>query len=93
MYSISCNDNYPYKIKMSNISNCYIECDHYYYFDNNIYYCTSSCPEKYSKLDKKECLKNTEIKNIIHDIIKNNETITKEEEIEYNLRNYRKCIY
>ena len=58
---LKCNDKYSYEIKINNYSNCYIKCNYYHYFDNNIYYCTdnSSCPEKYSKLliDKLELIK------------------------------------
>ena len=60
---IVCKENFfSIKIKNSNFTNCYEECEYYYYFDNEKnYHCTSdlSCPIEYSKLkeDKKECIK------------------------------------
>jgi len=84
---LKCNDNYTYEIKMNNYSNCYINCTYYHYFDNNNnYYCTlnSSCPEKFSKLIKDECVNITELNNTIEYLISNETVInTKEEEIEY----------
>ena len=85
---LKCNDNYSYEIKTKDYFNCYINCSYYHYFDNSNYSCTinSSCPEKYSYLieDKMECIKITEIKNII-EYINKNETVerTREEEVEY----------
>ena len=45
----------------NNIENCYINCNHYYYFDNsNGFHCTDSnaCPAEYRKLivDKGQCI-------------------------------------
>ena len=68
----------------------YHQCEYYHYFDNgNNYKCTLnlSCPGEYPKLliDKKECIKNKELKELIIYIIntEKNETKTKEEEMEY----------
>ena len=70
---IECNDNYTFKIKNENYFNCYENCSHYYYFDDDsIYHCTTniSCPNEYPKLneDTKECIKNNAI-DIIKDSI------------------------
>ena len=85
---IECNDNYPIEIKNKNYLNCYENCSHYHYFDNeNNYYCTEdlSCPNEYPKLniDTNECIKN-DIKDIIKDLIKNEtEKLSKNGEIKY----------
>ena len=87
---VECNDNYPNKISKNDYSNCYENCDYFYYFDEeDMYHCTvnSECPKKYPVLTegKRECIK-YDIKNMIQDIMyKDNETYDKEmeEEAEY----------
>ena len=59
---LTCQSNYPFKIKINNYTNCYKNCNYYYYFDNEYnFHCTNnlSCPEKYSLLieDERECIK------------------------------------
>ena len=56
-----CNNKYPNKINKNGFFNCYLNCEHYYYFDNeNNYNCTLefSCPYEYPNLilSKKECV-------------------------------------
>jgi len=58
---LECDDNYSYKIKLDNYSNCYEKCNYYHYFDNNNeIHCTSnlSCPNNYPHLIlyKNECI-------------------------------------
>jgi hypothetical protein len=58
---LECDDNYSYKIKLDNYSNCYEKCNYYHYFDNNNeIHCTSnlSCPNNYPHLIlyKNECV-------------------------------------
>ena len=88
---IECNENYSFSIKNNNnnYSNCYQNCNYYYYFDNeNNYHCTMnlSCPKDYSILkNKMECIK-SDILDLIKNILENNKNITeksKEEEIKY----------
>ena len=72
---VSCNENYSYIIISNNYSNCYQNCDFYYYFDDvNNYFCTDdrSCPKGYYLLaqDKKEC-KKYDINDEIYNILKN----------------------
>ena len=86
---LKCEDNYPFEIKINNYLNCYENCSYYYYFDDeNNYHCTfiSNCPDNYPKLllERKECVKNNKIKDLIENLIKNETTEqTKEKEIEY----------
>ena len=52
---INCNSNFSVIIQSSDqhqSKNCYKKCDYYYYFDNNIYFCTEEpkCPNKYKYL-------------------------------------------
>ena len=85
---LECNDLYPFSRKFNNYTNCYENCSYYHYFDNeNNHYCTtnSSCPDEYPKFleDKMECIRSN-IKNILQDIIINNETDKKgKEEVNY----------
>ena len=58
---LQCKSDFNISISVNNYSNCYSNCDFYYYIDNeNISHCTFSCPEDYPILieDKKECIKN-----------------------------------
>ena len=48
---LDCKDNYTFYNNLMNISNCYKECNNYYYFDeSNNFYCTEECKEEYNKL-------------------------------------------
>ena len=59
---IACNNNLllGIRLKNNNYMNCY-DCNYYYYFDNNSFFCTNnfSCPGEYPDLikDKNECVK------------------------------------
>ena len=61
---IECNSNYSFSIaNNNNYSNCYKNCDYYYFFDDlGNFNCTSdyNCPLEFSKLqvNKSECIKN-----------------------------------
>ena len=81
---LSCNDNYPFEIKLFNNSynNCYENCSYYYYFDNETnYHCTInySCPEEYPLLieDKMECI--NEDSDLFTTYIEHNIQISSEE--------------
>ena len=82
---IECKSNFTSHKNQNNITNCYLICGNYYYFDNfNNYYCTDSleCPIQYSKLieNKNKCIgecKNDDIykyeyKNICYQECPNN---------------------
>ena len=50
---LECKQTFEFYINNNNISNCYIKCDCYYYFnEENNFYCTDKmiCPEEYNKL-------------------------------------------
>ena len=87
---IECNENYSFSIKNNNnnYSNCYQNCNYYYFDNENNYHCTMnlSCPKDYSILkNKMECIK-YDILDLIKNILENNKNITeksKEEEIKY----------
>ena len=73
-----CDENYLYAINKSGYLNCYENCSHYHYFDDdNNYYCTfnSTCPDNYPILisENREC-----VKNDIFNISKSSEFINKE---------------
>ena len=58
---LECKDNLRLLNDTFNITNCYGNCEHYYYFDNsNGFHCTDSdeCPAEYSKLieEKGQCI-------------------------------------
>ena len=58
---IECKDNLRPLNDSFNITNCYENCEYYYYFDeSNGFHCTenNTCPEEYSKLtvDKGQCI-------------------------------------
>ena len=60
---LRCKSNYYFHIvNNSNYGNCYLNCNYYYYNDNNNFVCTSnySCPNEYNKLipKKNKCIKN-----------------------------------
>ena len=81
---LECKNSYPIEFKVNYYYNCYENCIYYHYFDNlnNYYYCTinGSCPIEYPILDKLECQKNKEIKDLMEELINN---ITKENETKY----------
>ena len=57
---LECMDN-AFQFFERNVSNCYIKCDFYFYFDSsNKYHCTikESCPIKYNKkiIERKQCI-------------------------------------
>ena len=88
---LKCKANYTNEFTLfNNYTHCYINCSYYYYFDNeNNYFCTNnySCPVEFPKLieDKKLCIKNNNVKDMIQNIlnIEKNETLGKEEETQY----------
>ena len=58
---LECRYNYIFHKNNLNITNCYINCENYYYFDElNEYKCTldKMCPEQYNKLiqNKSKCI-------------------------------------
>ena len=58
---LECKYNYKFYINRLNISNCYQQCENYYYFDDsNNFYCTNNlkCPDNYNKLikEKNKCI-------------------------------------
>ena len=60
---LECKENYTFELIYQDSLNCYVNCSHYYYFDENRnYFCTnySFCPKEYSKLkpEQRECIKN-----------------------------------
>ena len=60
---IECKLNYVFLNEKGKESNCYINCDNYYYFDSSDdYHCTlnDECPTEYSKIinEKKKCIDN-----------------------------------
>ena len=64
-----CKENYTFLKENNFITNCFIRCDFYYYFDKyNKYNCTQEfqCPEEYNKLvlDKNKCINNCKNDNI-----------------------------
>jgi len=76
---------------MNNLSNCYEQCDYYYYFDNDYdFHCTNnfSCPKEYPILEngRVECVK-YDLTGLMQNFLLNNEiNITeksKTEEIKY----------
>ena len=76
-----CKSGYSFRPNSGN-NNCYLDCDYYYYFDEeNNYKCTNdkNCTEDYSKLikDQKKCVKNC----------------TKDDEYKYEYNNicYQEC--
>ena len=77
-----CKENYTFLKENNFITNCFIRCDFYYYFDKyNKYNCTQEfqCPEEYNKLvlDKNKCINNCKNDNIY--------------QYEYNNTCYLKC--
>ena len=81
---IECNNNYPIEFRVKNYFNCYRNCSYYYYFDiYNNYHCTVNniCPDEYPLLDGIKCKLGNKIKNVIQDLINNEEN--KKEEIKY----------
>ena len=90
---ISCNDNYSKEIKFNNYSNCYKNCNYYYYLDNdNNYHCTLnlSCPNEYPKLnmDQMKCIKDENISIYKSSEIFNDEYTISEPVIIGNTNNY-----
>ena len=58
---IECKDNFRFLNNTLNITNCYENCEYFYYFDkSNKYHCTESdkCPAEYGKLieEKNQCV-------------------------------------
>ena len=56
---LECKDYYQFYTNSENITNCYVICIFYYYFDkSNEYNCVKECPEEYSKIieKKKKCI-------------------------------------
>ena len=56
---IDCKEGYNFLDESNDSKNCYKKCDHYYYFDENFnYFCTNTCPERYSKKikEKSKCI-------------------------------------
>ena len=73
---IECNIIFSKKVKINNYSNCYENCNNYYYFDNESnFHCTINltCPEEYPQLveNNKECIKSNN-NNIIYTTINTN---------------------
>ena len=54
---LECKDDYLFYNNSLNIANCYEKCDFFYYFNNNDFYCSETCPEGYKIiLNKKKCI-------------------------------------
>ena len=66
---IECRSNYKYINEPVNITNCYLKCQYYYYFNSlEYYFCTdtNSCPNDYPKIvvEKLKCIDKCENDNI-----------------------------
>ena len=64
-----CKDGYRLLNDFENDMNCYVDCPHYYYWDqDNVYHCTENeeCPTEYNFLilEKKKCIDHCEKDNI-----------------------------
>ena len=46
-----CKSNYSFIQNNLNITNCYEDCNKYYFDSNNIYHCVDSCPGGYKLID------------------------------------------
>ena len=56
-----CKENFTFINDSTYNTNCYQNCDFYYFFDEfNNFQCTETCPEKYNKLikEKNKCVEN-----------------------------------
>ena len=82
-----CSIDYPLEFKInnnSNYSNCFQDCNYYYYFDeNNNINCTdnSTCPKKFPILIERECHKDIKIVNMdenLNQCLNNDKTRGKE---------------
>ena len=64
---IECSQNFTFLNDFPNDTNCYKECEYYYYFDNEKnYFCTKECPNMYNKLieNKMKCIDDCSKDNI-----------------------------
>ena len=81
---LMCKSTFPTEIKFNNSTNCYVNCEFYFYFENiSYYFCTEKniCPNKYNKLikNKKQCIDNC----LMDDIYK----------FEFRNECYKECPY
>ena len=70
---LECSNEYPLEFKINNnYSNCFQNCNYYYYFEEyNNFHCTPDdvCPKKFPILDGRECKEEIKIPNVEENLI------------------------